>query len=106
MANFKPLTRYTNGKFSENRSGTKFAVLRGSLNLEPKDDDIFVTINQNLKQRPDLIAFYAYGNSDLWWVIYEFNNINDPLFGMSLGQILRIPNKNRVIAAINELGKV
>ena len=79
--------------------------MRKSLNLEPGDDDIFVSIKQNLINRPDQIAHLAYQNVDLWWVIYEFNNINDPLFDLKSGQILRLPSKGRLLAAINLLGR-
>lgn len=106
MANFKPLTRYTNGEISTNRSGEDFLVLRKPLNLEPADDDIFVKVTSKFIGRPDLVGFTAYGDRRLWWVIYEFNNIRDPFFDVRLGQILRIPSKTRVLDAINNLNRI
>ena len=104
MANFKEFTRYTNGVADKNRSGQDFLVLRKPLNLEPQESDTFVTVSQELLNRPDMISYDVYGTVDLWWVIFEFNKINDPLFDLKLGQQIRIPDKDRVIEAINKIG--
>jgi len=106
MANFKALSRYTGGLLATNRSGKDFLVLRRTLELEPADGDVFVTITQEFLKRPDLISNNAYGTPDLWWVIYEFNGIKDPLFELQLGQVLRIPELERVLAAIEQLEEV
>ena len=106
MANFKPLTRYTNGEISKNRSGQEFLVLRKSLSLEPSADDTFITITNKFIGRPDLIGYTAYKDRRLWWTIFEFNNIRDPFFGLKPGQILRIPSKARVLEAISKLNRV
>lgn len=103
MANFKINSRYTNGTVTVNRSGNKFLILRNSLVLTEDEGDIFVTITKDLVNRPDLIADKAYGDADLWWVIYEFNGIRDPLFDLKPGRILRIPKLERVLAAIDAL---
>lgn len=106
MANFKSLTRYTNGQIAENRNGEDFLVLRNPLELEPSDDDIYVTITNTYINRPDLISYTAYGDRRLWWVVLEFNNIKDPFFDLNLGQIIRLPSKPRVLEAIQNLNKV
>lgn len=77
--------------------------MRRPLKLEPADGDAFVTITQDLLQRPDLISNKAYGTPDLWWALYEFNEIRDPLFELQLGQVLRIPELERVLSAVKEL---
>ena len=104
MANFKPYNRYTNGIITTDRSGNNFLVLRQPLKLEVDNTDVLVTLNQNLITRPDLISYKAYGTTDFWWVIMEYNNIIDPLLDLKIGMILKIPELNRVIAAINKLG--
>jgi hypothetical protein len=103
MANFRQYSRYISGKIATNRSGQNFLVLRRPLNLIPASGDIFVTVTQEMEHRPDLVAQSAYGNPDLWWVIYEFNGIRDPLFGLRAGQILRLPELERVLGAIQDL---
>lgn len=103
MANFKELSRYTGGTAAKNRSGKNFLILRQPLNLQPEDGDIFVTITQELQGRPDLVATKAYGIPELWWVIYEFNGIRDPLFDLKNGQVIRLPELERVIQAVTNL---
>lgn len=104
MANFKEGTRYTNGTTTTNRTGKKFLILRDSIKLSPSDRDIYVTITQDIERRADLIAEKAYGDTRLWWVIYEFNDVRDPLFDLSAGNTLRLPPLDLINEAINNLG--
>lgn len=105
MANFKTLNRYTNGTVTFTRDGKQFLVLRKPLNLKPDNGDVFVTLTQDLLQRPDLISYKAYGTADLWWVILEYNNIRDPLFELKINQVIRIPSIDRVLAAISTMNR-
>ena len=104
MANFKESNRYTNGLITKNRSGKDFLILRRPLKLQESDGDVFIELTQEYEFRPDLIAHKAYGNSDLWWVICEVNQVYDPFFQLKMGMILRIPELSRVLAAIEALG--
>jgi hypothetical protein len=103
MANFKRYSRYTNGSIDKNRSGINFLILRKPLNLKEDSTDLFVTIGQDLLKRPELISSKAYGIPDLWWAIYEYNGIKDPLFDLKLGQVLKIPELSRLINAIQKI---
>lgn len=105
MANFKKTSRYKIVTTAKNRSNEDFVILKNPLNLEPGDGDTFLTINQELLQRPDLISQAAYGSTEYWWVIYEFNGIMDPLFGLRLNDILRIPPIEKVLQAIELIGE-
>lgn len=106
MANFKRNTRYTNGLSSKNRAGVDFLLLRKPLNLSSDPGDTFVAVKQEDILRPDLISYKAYGQPDLWWAIFEYNNIQDPMFELRENQIIKIPDINRVLQAIKNLGKV
>lgn len=106
MATFKINTRYTNGTTDLNAEGVEFLVLRKVLKLEPDAGDTYITITQEYLKRPDLISFKAYGTTRLWWALYEFNNIQDPVFGLKIGQLFRIPALERLLDAINSLNKV
>jgi hypothetical protein len=103
MANFKRLSRYTGGTVTKNRSLQDFLILRKPLNLKEGEGDIFVEITQDLEQRPDLIAQKAYEDPNLWWVVFEFNEIRDPLFDLVAGQLIRLPALDRVLEAVEEL---
>lgn len=105
MATFKVNTRYTNGFVDTNAEGVQFLILRNSLKLEPDAGDTYITLTQEYINRPDLISFKAYGTPRLWWALYEFNNIQDPIFGLKIGQLFRIPALDRVLNAINGLNK-
>lgn len=103
MANFKSSSRYRSAIVTTNRSNKNFIILRRQLELEEDQGDTFFTVTQEILRRPDLIAQSFYGNTEYWWVIYEFNGIKDPMFELRLGQILRIPELSRVLAAIAAL---
>lgn len=103
MGNFKRLSRYTGGVVSRNRNDEDFIVLRNSLNLEEGDNDRFIEVTQEFINRPDLLSSKVYGTPELWWVIYEFNEIQDPIIDLKVGQVLRIPEIERVLDAIDSL---
>lgn len=103
MSNFRRYSRYTGGLVSKNRSTKDFLILRKALSLEESDGDTFFTISKEIQGRPDLISSAVYGDPDFWWVIYEFNEVQDPLFELGPGQILRIPALDRVLEAIGNL---
>lgn len=104
MANFKPFSRYTNGIVTFTRDNKHFLVLRKPLNLKEDNSDVLVTVTQDICKRPDLVSYKAYNTPDLWWVIYEYNGIRNPLLDLKPGQILRIPQLERVNEAISNLG--
>ena len=69
----------------------------------PKDpSDVSFTINQTYNQRPDLLAFDLYGDSNLWWVfaMRNPNTIKDPIFDFSAGATIFIPKKDTIVAAL------
>lgn len=103
MANFKRTSRYKRAIVTTNRSNQNFILLRKPLVLEQDNGDTFFEVTQEVLKRPDLVAQTFYGNTDYWWVIYEFNGIKDPLFELKMGQILRIPALERVLVAIEQL---
>lgn len=103
MANFRKFSRYSKGLVAANRDNKNFIVLRRPLNLEQSEDDTFVVVTQEYEKRPELLSSKVYGTPHLWWVIYEFNSIMDPLFDLKTNQILRIPSLDRVVKAIENI---
>lgn len=64
--------------------------------IPKKDDDIYVITQET--DRLDLLANEYYGDSRLWWIIAQANNINGVNIGLDAGIQLRIPkNKFDVI---------
>lgn len=42
--------------------------------------------------RPDVISYKNYGTVKYWWLVCYVNQIADPFFGITVGQLLKIPN--------------
>ena len=49
-------------------------------------------IPTTLEARPDLIAYAAYGNELLWWLIVEANNAYDYEVDLAAGKTIKIPS--------------
>tara|TARA_Y100000004_G_scaffold133644_1_gene151085 strand:+ start:897 stop:1196 length:300 start_codon:yes stop_codon:yes gene_type:complete len=49
-------------------------------------------IPNTMEGRPDLIAYAAYGNELLWWLIVEANNAYDYEVDLGAGKTIIIPN--------------
>lgn len=64
----------------------------------PDATDILYTVPQAGEGRLDLVSQQHYGTPELWWVIALVNNLIDPLVGFTVGQSIRIPQKNRLAA--------
>jgi hypothetical protein len=103
MARFLSGSRYTNGVVSVNRDGQQFLVLRDLLALAPDPNDSFLNVTNEMLNRPDIISFIAYSRSDLWWAIFDVNNIKNPYADLQVNQRLRIPELTKLLAAINTL---
>lgn len=103
MARFLTGSRYTNGVVSVNRNSQQFLVLRDLLVLPPDPNDSFLNITNEMINRPDIISFVAYSRPDLWWAIFDVNNIKNPYVDIQVNQRLRIPELTKLLAAINTL---
>tara|TARA_R110002020_G_scaffold338722_1_gene554018 strand:- start:61 stop:360 length:300 start_codon:yes stop_codon:yes gene_type:complete len=57
---------------------------------EPEQSKVAVVPN-NMEGRPDLLAYAAYGNELLWWVIVEANNVYDYEEDLKAGTQIIIP---------------
>jgi len=103
MARFLSDSRYTNGVVSVNRNGQQFLVVRNLLVLNPAPTDSFITVTNEMINRPDIISYIAYQRPDLWWAICDINTIKNPYTDIKVNQRLRIPELNLLLAAINNL---
>lgn len=52
--------------------------------------DKYLVLSPGYEFRPDLLAWDAYGTTELWWVLLEANNIAD-IFDFKAGINIRIP---------------
>lgn len=68
--------------------------------IAPRDDDLFVTVTNRQSRRPDLIAYDYYKNSDLTWLVLQYNNIVDVNVELLEGAEIRLPAPQRVLLSI------
>jgi len=94
-------SRYKNNPYVLNRSSKKYSILRERIVFEESDSDQYYTVEEHLKNRLDLISYKYYNTAELWWVIAEANDINDP-FAIEIGTYLRIPGLSKVQTKITE----
>jgi len=52
--------------------------------------------NERYVNRPDLLARDIYGNEDLFWVIPVRNGLQDPVFDLTFGRALIIPDPSYI----------
>jgi len=72
--------------------------------ITPQSGDTFVTVTDLNVGNLDVIAYKAYGDVDLWWVIAEANNIDLWPTDVLLNTKLRIPSKSFVDSLISRGG--
>lgn len=63
-------------------------------NTLPRGDDRFATVR--MVDNLHLIAFRAFGDERLWWVVADFNDILDPMADLVPGTVLRVPSMTRL----------
>ena len=51
----------------------------------------WVTVTEDFQYRPDKLAYAAYGDEKLYWIILQHNKIIDP-FELELGAEIELPN--------------
>lgn len=64
--------------------------------LESDPSDMAYFVERKYEGRPDLLALTFYGDSNLWWVIAQYNNILDPLVELVEGKLLFLPTPERL----------
>jgi len=59
-------------------------------------DKITILNNERYVNRPDILAMDLYGSEDLFWVIPVRNGLQDPVFDLTYGRALIIPDATYV----------
>lgn len=70
-----------------------------SRNVPISSNDSVIEISAKYQNRPDLLAYDLYGDSNLWWVFAERNpnTLVDPLGDFVAGTLIFVPDKSRLI---------
>jgi hypothetical protein len=89
--------------YKDNANNAYFQNVDLELDIEKgvNRDSVFHTITEETRYRPDKLAYIAYGNENLAWIVLRFNDITDP-FDLEVGKIIEIPSLAQVTAAIQK----
>lgn len=82
--------------YTDNNGDTFFNMWK-RLEIEDQSDFGYYQLRTRDIGRLDLLAHDFYGDPTLDWVIMDFNSIYDPIFGMVVGQKIKIPAKDQVL---------
>ena len=63
-------------------------------------DRVSILDNGRYVFKPENLAFDLYGDERLWWVIPVRNGFQDPIFDLTFGRDIIIPDPNRVRSLI------
>lgn len=89
-------SRYKNNTLKKLRDGRTVYQSRIYPDIPQSENDLFIVVQEG--DRLDTLAYQYYNDQRLWWIITSANNINDGVFTVKPGTILRIPqNKNEII---------
>jgi hypothetical protein len=63
-----------------------------------ESDDFKYVIENQYRNRPDLLAYDLYGDAKLWWVFVQRNMdiIKDPIYDFEPGIMIFIPKKSNL----------
>lgn len=69
------------------------------LSLSKDSSDYYIIVTTEYRHKPGKLAYDLYGSERLNWVFTYFNRdkINDPIFDLTEGLILRVPTKERLL---------
>ena len=91
---FTKNSRYTNGGTTE--ADGKFLEW-WDRKVFPKDvTDVIYKLERKFEGRPDALASVFYGDSSLWWLILQYNNILDLNEEFVVGTELIMPSAERI----------
>lgn len=70
--------------------------------ISPDGTEFEAPIDAKYHNRPDLLAYEAYGSSRLWWVFSALNPdvLKDPIFDFTSGTVIKLLSKERAQALL------
>ena len=77
-------------------SGIVFGLMRDV--VVPDETDMLYLVPSGGLYRLDLISAKFYGTPALWWVLARVNNVEDPLIGVPVNALIRVPTTQRLAA--------
>lgn len=90
-------TRYTQGAAKVDSYANRIGWWDRRVFL-PSPLDVSIVISSRYNLRPDLMAYDAYGKSNLSWILLQYNNIVDINLEFVTGATILVPLPQRVNA--------
>lgn len=92
--NYNKISRYAVFPYYYNSLDDKYMY---GLTSHLKNEDTKY-VNHKIKQNEtlDSIALYYYNNPTYYWIIADFNRIQDPFEKLEIGRVLRIPTFSNI----------
>ena len=104
-------SRHARGEARPDYTGKLVLGLRTRVTLDPADDDIYLLVNDG--DTPSALAARAWPSlripanrdparplgfspAELWWVVLDLLELDDPLVPLSTGRRVRLPSADRV----------
>ena len=85
---YKRLSRYSNFPYYYNKEDGKY-IYGTTAQLNDTTSSVIHTVKQG--DTFDTLALYYYGNPTYYWIICDFNHIQDPYRTLKVGEKINIP---------------
>jgi hypothetical protein len=97
MANFSNYSLYSN----TSNDGV-YRDYYEPVSLEADDSDYYILVTSEYNHKPGKLAYDLYGSERLGWVFSYYNRdkINDPIFDLESGMIIKVPAKDHLLRCL------
>lgn len=65
--------------------------------LSRRSDDIYLTLTEQTAKNPGLVTKKLYGRENLTWLLFQYNNIIDPIRELVAGKTIVLPHPVRIL---------
>jgi hypothetical protein len=91
-----------NSPYKDTPVNNNFLDIYVPRNVPSLADDVLIEVPSQFENRPDLLAFEAYGDAGLWWVFAVRNPsvIKDPIYDLVSGVRIYIPQKQALLSML------
>lgn len=93
------MPRYSNNSpYSQTLENNLYLELLTIRPVPAEADDYRYIIENQYRNRPDLLAFDLYGDAALWWVFVQRNMsvLRDPIYDFEPGTVIYLPKKSNL----------
>lgn len=92
--NYNRISRYVTFPYYYNKEDDKFVY--GLTSHLKKNNIPYVNHQVKMGDTLDTLALYYYNNPTYFWIIADFNNIQDPYQQLKINAILKIPTFSNI----------